>query len=145
LAGGELLINMTGEGTLGRSSVVPPLEDDFLVPSVDVYALDLDEAEVMPGFVAVFLNTALGRALSTSLQTGSSGQQHLYPAHFSHVLVPMPRTSDGRPDLELQSRVVELADTQARAMAIGRAAGQQLDGYFEDLLGMRPDLGIIPK
>ena len=36
---------------------------------------------------ALYLGSNIGRTLSESLQTGSSGQQHLYPIHFDHLPV----------------------------------------------------------
>jgi type I restriction enzyme M protein len=146
LEGGELLINMTGQGTLGRSTVVPKADavDGTLISAIDVCALDVDRTVVLPEYVALVLNSPLGRQLTEALQTGSSGQQHLYPAHFAMIPIPVPRTPNGEPDLQWQQETVAIAEARTSALESARAVGQELDDEFLDHLGVPVDLSILP-
>jgi restriction endonuclease S subunit len=146
LSGGELLINMTGVGTLGRATVVPKDAAGVggLIPSVDVAVLTLDRTSVLPEYVALYLNSSLGRRLTTSLQTGSSGQQHLYPAHFSEIPILLPVARGGKPDIEWQRRTIEVAERRRRALDAARETGAMLDRLFLGELGVSVDLGTIP-
>ncbi|MCW3018381.1 MAG: hypothetical protein JWN10_689 [Solirubrobacterales bacterium] len=146
LDGGEVLLNMTGQGTLGRSTVVPSEEAQelSLIPSVDIYALNVNRAFVLPEYLALFLNSLIGRRLTESLQTGSSGQQHLYPAHFSAIPVPIPRTAAGEPDLEWQQSIVSTAEARNAATHAARKTGAELDADFLERLGVPVDLSILP-
>jgi hypothetical protein len=146
LAGGEVLVNTTGQGTLGRSTVVPAsaAERLWLIPSVDIYALEVDRSRVVPEYVALFLNSAPGRRLTEALQTGSSGQQHLYPAHFTAIPIPIPRTTTGQPDLDWQRETVRIAEARTAALAAARETGALLDQEFVDLLGVPVDMAIVP-
>jgi len=100
---GQLLVNMTGKGTIGRSAVVPDFDSDLsVVAAVDVAIVDVDNEQVLPEYLALFLNSWMGRYQTRALQTGSSGQQHIYPAHFSEIVIPVEEGSGGTPDLGWQ-------------------------------------------
>jgi type I restriction enzyme S subunit len=147
LRGGEVLLNATGEGTLGRAGVVPANFDDErpMIPAVDVYVLEVDHSTVLPEYLALYLNSTIGRRLTASLQTGSSGQQHLYPVHFPLIPVPLPRTRSGRPDLGWQKQTIAIADTRVRALAAARTIGARLDEEFLDVIGTPVDLSMLPS
>lgn len=147
LTGGELLLNATGEGTLGRAGVVPAgiSSEPPLIPAVDLHVLDVDRSAVLPEYLALYLNSAIGRRLTTSVQTGSSGQQHLYPDHFALIPVPIPRDRGGRPDLGWQRRSVAVASVRGRALAAARATAAELDDEFLADLGIRVDLSMLPS
>ncbi|MGI8519670.1 MAG: hypothetical protein ACR2MC_03510 [Actinomycetota bacterium] len=146
LRGGELLLNSTGQGTLGRSTVVPPrrTNDPLLIPSVDLLVLELDRAVVVPEYVALFLNSDVGRSLTEALQTGSSGQQHLYPDHFGAIPVPLPRDAAGQPDLGRQRATVAIAERRLTALRDARRVAAELDHEFLDILGVPVDLSLVP-
>jgi hypothetical protein len=146
LGGDEVLLNMTGIGTLGRSTVVPrdAAEVNALIPSVDVMALTVDSSIALPQYVALFLNSPFGRRITSSLQTGSSGQQHLYPTHFAEIPVLVPRTRSGKPDLEWQRGTIERAERRNAALFSARAMGIELDKFFLEELGIAVDMSIIP-
>ena len=82
---GDVLLNGTGRGTLGRAGVytsnAPALADNH------VTILRLREG-VNPFFVSLFLNSVAGRIQSEKWQTGSSGQLELYPFQIEQFLVP---------------------------------------------------------
>ncbi len=146
LSGNEMLINMTGIGTLGRATVVPKAATDAmaLIPAVDVMAIKVDPSMALPQYVALYLNSQIGRRLTSSLQTGSSGQQHLYPAHFSEIPVLLPRTRSGKPDLAWQRRIIEVAERRNMALESARASGRELDAVFLEELGVPVDMSIVP-
>lgn len=144
---GDLVLNITGEGTLGRAGVIPePLGDEIsqVVSAVDVCAIRIDPAMAIPEYVALFLSSPIGRRLTGAWQTGSSGQQHLYPAHFSFVPVFLPRQVDGRPDLDWQQEVVDLATKRRVALEGASASGRALDDEFLSIIGTPADLSLIP-
>lgn len=145
LSGGELLINMTGVGSLGRATVVPKdaASGWRLIPAVDLAVVTLDRTAVLPQYVALYLNSSFGRRLTTSLQTGSSGQQHIYPAHFAEIPILLP-TRGGKPDIEWQRRTIEVAERRRGALDAARETGALLDRLFLDELGVPVDLGTIP-
>jgi hypothetical protein len=147
LSGDEVLINMTGLGTLGRSTVVPrtSAQTMALIPAVDVMAIKVDPTALLPEYLALYLNSQIGRRLTTSLQTGSSGQQHLYPAHFSEIPVLLPRTASGEADLEWQRMTVELAEGRSSAVLAAQEVGRELDRQFLDELGVVVDLSTVPR
>ena len=146
LTGGEVLLNATGEGTLGRAAVVPADigEGRPTIPAVDLYVLEVDRSAVLPEYLALYLNSAIGRRLTTALQTGSSGQQHIYPAHFPLIPIPLPRTQKGRPDLDWQRQTIAIAATRGQALAVARAVATKLDEEFLADLGISVDLSMLP-
>lgn len=143
---GNVLLNATGEGTLGRAAVVPAEEDGDprIVAAVDICVLDVDPAQAKPEYVALFLNSWMGRQQTNALQTGSSGQQHIYPAHLAHIRVPIRTFPDGSPDLDWQQSVVDTAAERALAMDEARKVGEQLDDEFMNMLQVEVDLGTVP-
>lgn len=143
---GDLLLNLTGEGTLGRAGVMPDVResDPKTVAAVDVSILKIDRSQAFPEYIALFLNSWMGRRQTVALQTGSSGQQHLYPAHFGSVDVPMRVNIDGSSDLEWQDKVISVADQRRRAIAKARKVATELDDWFDSLIGVPVDLSTIP-
>jgi hypothetical protein len=147
LRGGEVVLNLTGDGTLGRAAVIPRQGRDEppLIPAVDVYAMRVDRSKVLPQYVALFLNSSIGRRITSTLQTGSSGQQHIYPQQLAMVPIPVPRDELGRPDLAWQREVVALAEQRVRALASARRGGQELDREFTEAIGVPVDLTLVPR
>jgi hypothetical protein len=146
LKSNDVLINMTGEGTLGRAAVMPESDDPDIraVAAVDLAVVKLDLRLIMPQYLALFLNSWMGRQQTRSLQTGSSGQQHLYPAHFSEVLIPIRRNFDGSVDLAWQREIVDLAEQRGIASRRAAETGDKLDRWFMDDIVIPVDLGTIP-
>lgn len=129
-----------------ESAIVPPVaaSDDPAVSSVDVYALTIDPYVARAEYVAPFLNSPVGRALTVAFQTGCSGQQHLYSPHFADVPIPIPRDASGQPDLGWQAEVIGLAEARETAVSMARATADELDAEFVARLGVPVDLSIIP-
>lgn len=117
LATGDVVINSTGFGTLGRAAFISP-RDEKIVASVDLVILRLQQ-EVLPEYAALFLSSPIGLAQSEMFQTGSSGQLHLYPPHIKEFLIYLPRNRDGSIDLEWQKKLADkvLGASQAKIQA----------------------------
>jgi hypothetical protein len=115
---GDLVVNSTGRGTLGRAGVVPRSAEK-IVASVDILICRIDCSLTAPQYVSLFLNSPPGLAQSEQFQTGSSGQLHLYPQHLAEFLVFTPPNGDGKVDLKWQRRLANkvIAANEAKAKA----------------------------
>jgi type I restriction enzyme, S subunit len=142
---GDLLINMTGEGTLGRAGVVPEMDDVPTFAAVDVAVLRIDASKAIPEYIALVLNSWIGRRQSLALQTGSSGQQHFYPVHFHSLRVPLPTLENGDIDFEWQSKVISVADRRRTALIRAAESMARIDAIFAESLGVSVDLSTIPS
>ena len=101
---GDVLLNATGRGTLGRCAV---LETD--TPRIfDVCIIRIRPVGIDPYFLSALLNTSFGQ-LQMELHTrGTSGQLHLYPRDARKILIwPAPES--------LQVQVRELMTKAARS------------------------------
>lgn len=124
LSEGDLVVNSTGLGTLGRAGVIPSFSVEKLFAAVDLTIVNVDRTKACPEYVALFLNSPAGMLQSDMLQTGSSGQRHLYWKHIRELEVFLPALSSGRADLKWQHK---LADRIVEARAERMAAFRQLD------------------
>lgn len=111
---GDLVINSTGRGTLGRAGVVPTCPPR-VVASVDLLICRLNKQKITPHYASLFLNSPAGLAQSDQFQTGSSGQLHLYPQHIAQFLIFLPRTKTGQIDLAWQETLAAKVETAALA------------------------------
>ncbi|GAB1722877.1 MAG: hypothetical protein GDA65_19435 [Nitrospira sp. CR1.1] len=110
---GDVLLNSTGRGTLGRAapyqSTLPALCDNHLT----ILRSDPDLCHYK--YLALFLNSPAGLAQSLQFQTGSSGQLEIYPEHIQQFQVFLPRQGNGRVDLAWQQRLAAMV-TDAREL-----------------------------
>ncbi len=111
---GDLVINSTGRGTLGRAGVVPTCPPR-VVASVDLLICRLNKQKITPHYASLFLISPAGLAQSDQFQTGSSGQLHLYPQHIAQFLIFLPRTKTGQIDLAWQETLAAKVETAALA------------------------------
>jgi len=107
LAEGDVVMNSTGLGTLGRAGFIPANHPEKMVASVDLLKLSLKHDEVLPEDLTLFLNCPAGLAQSEMFQTGSSGQLHLYPQHIQNILIFLPRNKDGSIDIAGQKKLAD--------------------------------------
>ena len=102
---GDVLMNSTGVGTLGRASFYdsdsPALADNH------VAIIRPDQKVCLPIYLSLFLNSPAGLAQSEMFQTGSSGQREIYPQHIQKILVYIPQTKAGEVDLKWQERLAD--------------------------------------
>ncbi len=120
LRGGDLIINSTGRGTLGRAAVIPA-HSEKAVASVDLLIVRLRRELIRAEYAALFLNSPAGLAQSDQYQTGSSGQLHLYRRYVRQFLIYLPFDGNGNIDIRWQDKVVQkivmasAAKTEAQA------------------------------
>jgi len=116
---GDVLLNSTGLGTLGRASFydsdAPAIADNH-VAIIKPYP-----KICLPVYLSLFLNSPAGLAQSEMFQTGSSGQLEIYPQHIKQILVFIPQTKTGKIDLDWQDKLANKVLTAARAKAEARA------------------------
>lgn len=79
---GDVLINGTGVGTIGRTAVY--LHDEPALPDNHVTVLRTDQID--PVFLSVFLNSPLGQWQIERHIKGSSGQIELYPHDIARIV-----------------------------------------------------------
>lgn len=72
---GDVLINSTGEGTLGRSTVVSKKDSIGLMYDSHVLLLRLNKRQVNPDFFCFFFNSQLGQEQIERLKTGVATSQ----------------------------------------------------------------------
>ncbi|ASK88361.1 hypothetical protein [Sphingorhabdus sp. SMR4y] len=80
---GDVLINGTGVGTIGRAA--PYLEDQQAVP--DNHVTIVRPIGIDPLYLSVFLNSPVGQMQVDRMISGSSGQIELYPDDVKQILV----------------------------------------------------------
>ncbi len=83
---GDILMNGTGRGTLGR--VAPYLREGLAVPDNHVTILRSDTLD--PAYVSFYLNSTVGQMQVEMHQRGSSGQLELYPFDIRKFLIWPP-------------------------------------------------------
>jgi type I restriction enzyme M protein len=79
----DVLINGTGVGTIGRCAVY--MKDEPALPDNHITILRTNEID--PVFLAVMLNSPIGKMQVDKYFKGSSGQIELYPADINEFLV----------------------------------------------------------
>lgn len=80
---GDLLLNGTGVGTIGRAA--PYLEATEAIP--DNHVTIVRTRTLDPVFLSVFLNSQFGQSQVRKYQRGSSGQIELYPRDIARFEV----------------------------------------------------------
>lgn len=133
LACGDVVINATGLGTLGRAAFISP-RDEKIVASVDLVILRLQK-EILPEYAALFLSSPAGLAQSEMFQTGSSGQLHLYPQHIKEFLIYLPRNRNGSIDLAWQKKLADKVVEASQAKQQAQEKLTQAKKLVEDAIG----------
>jgi type I restriction enzyme S subunit len=133
LTAGDLVINSTGRGTLGRAAVIPT-HSGKTVAAVDVVIARLKTALIHPKYAALYLNSPAGIAQSDQFQTGSSGQLHLYPQHFAQFIIYLPRKKNGDVDIAWQEHLVAKVEAATAAKVAACAKLEEAKQLVEDAL-----------
>ena len=133
LSAGDLVINSTGRGTLGRAAVIPT-HSGKAVAAVDLVVARLRTDLIHPEYAALFLNSPAGLAQSDQFQTGSSGQLHLYPQHFAQFLIYLPRQKNGKVDMAWQKRLAAKVEASTAAKVAARAKLEEAKRLVEEAL-----------
>lgn len=129
---GDVVMNSTGFGTLGRAAFIPEIAEK-VVAAVDLLVLRM-RREVLPEYLALFLNTSAGLWQSEMLQTGSSGQLHLYPQHVRDILVFLPRNKNGSIDIAWQRKLADKVTGASSAKREARAMLETAKKLVEDFV-----------
>ncbi|HLW80238.1 MAG TPA: hypothetical protein VKU44_11635 [Terriglobia bacterium] len=129
---GDVLLNSTGRGTLGRAAcyglTAPALCDNH------VAILRPDPEVCLPGYLSLFLNSPAGLEQSEQFQTGSSGQLEIYPEHIQQFLVYIPRRTSGAIDMVWQEGLVAEIEAAVAAKAAARARLTEANEMVEEAL-----------
>jgi restriction endonuclease S subunit len=100
---GNVLLNGTGRGTLGRASIYDA--DALAVADNHVTILRADKDVCDPYYLMLFLNSIAGQMQSEKWQCGTSGQLELYPNQIEQFLIYTPSIESCE---SLQKRVSRL-------------------------------------
>jgi type I restriction enzyme M protein len=110
---GDVLINGTGVGTIGRSA--PYLHEQEALP--DNHVTILRTEKVNPIFLSVYLNSLAGKYQVDKYFKGSSGQIELYPNDIACFYVPVV-------DESIQNKIAGLV---RQSFALKKESGRLLD------------------
>lgn len=128
---GDVLLNSTGLGTLGRASFYD--SNDPALADNHVAIIHPDPNYCLPVYLSLFLNSPAGLAQSEMFQTGSSGQLELYPQHIRKILVFLPKTKTGKIDLNWQEKLTDKVLAAARARTEARAKLDEAKRIIENV------------
>lgn len=124
---GDVLLNGTGVGTIGRAAPYMHLEE--ALPDNHVTVLRSDGVD--PLFLALFLNSKLGQLQIERHIKGSSGQIELYPSDIADLVfwdapknVQKAVKDAVQASFEEERRAAVLMDTAKRAVEIAIATGE---------------------
>jgi type I restriction enzyme S subunit len=113
---GDILMNGTGVGTIGRCSAY--LGSDDLVPDNHVTVLRLKKGVTIdPSFLAAQINSVLGQLQVVERLRGSSGQIELYPDDIREFAVWAPEEAVQKSVSTLVLRAAEMDDVASRLLA----------------------------
>lgn len=124
---GDVLVNSTGEGTLGRAQIWDVETDEDYIVDGHVTILRSDES-VIPEYLFRFLQSPIGQQQIESYTKGSTGQTELYKKHINEIKVPVP-------PLEEQERIVKhITERLGRVERLERSVQtvRQLSSEYED-------------
>jgi type I restriction enzyme M protein len=85
---GDVLLNSTGLGSIGRANCV--LHSARTVVDNHVTVIRVAAAACDPAYLAAFLNSQLGMMQTEQWLSGSSGQIELYPTAIARFLIHLP-------------------------------------------------------
>ncbi len=130
---GDVLLNSTGVGTLGRASFY--LGDAPAIADNHVTILRTDATQCLPVYLSLFLNSPAGIAQSEMYQTGSSGQLEIYPHHIQAILTFLPRDKKGFIDMAWQQKLADKVIGASNAKQEAQAKIVKAKRLIEEALG----------
>lgn len=129
---GDVLLNSTGRGTLGRAACYqidkPALADNH------VAIIRPDKHVCIPEYLSLFLNSPAGFIQSEMYQAGSSGQLELYPQHIMQFLIYLPKNKNGSIDLEWQNKLASKVISASMAKAEAQAKLEDAKRIVEEAI-----------
>jgi len=138
---GDVLINGTGVGTIGRAACY--LHEQNALPDNHVTILRTDK--INPLFLSVYLNSIAGKYQVDKYFKGSSGQIELYPKDIDNFYIPLINedTQTQIADLVQQSFALKaeserLLEMAKRAVEIAIETDEQAAmAYINDQIGVQ--------
>lgn len=122
---GDVLVNGTGEGTIGRAA--PYLHGQRALPDNHVTVLRTDRVD--PVYLAVFLNSPLGQWQIERHIKGSSGQVELYPSDIARIMI---WDAPDRVQQSVRAAILSAFDEERRANDLLEAAKRAVEIAIED-------------
>lgn len=122
---GDVLVNGTGEGTIGRAA--PYLHGQRALPDNHVTVLRTDRVD--PVYLAVFLNSPLGQWQIERHIKGSSGQVELYPSDIARIMI---WEAPDRVQQSVRTAILSAFDEERRANDLLEAAKRAVEIAIED-------------
>jgi hypothetical protein len=89
--------------------------------------------DVIPGYMALFLNSPVGLIQSNMFKRGTS-PFYLYPRDLKQVLIPLPRQKNGEVDIAWQKRLAAKVEAATAAKVAARAKLEEAKHLVEDAL-----------
>lgn len=122
---GDVLVNGTGEGTIGRAA--PYLHGQRSLPDNHVTILRTDIVD--PVYLAVFLNSPLGQWQIERHIKGSSGQVELYPSDIARIMI---WDAPNEVQLSVRAAILSAFDEERRANDLLETAKRAVEIAIED-------------
>jgi len=122
---GDVLVNGTGEGTIGRAA--PYLHSQRALPDNHVTVLRTDAVD--PVYLAVFLNSPLGQWQIERHIKGSSGQVELYPNDIARIMI---WDAPDEVQQSVRDAILSAFDEERRANDLLEAAKRAVEIAIED-------------
>lgn len=111
----DVVMNSTGVGTIGRVNCILHAERSVVDNHVTIIRPDPNVCD--PVYLAVYLNSPLGRHQTYKWTSGSSGQVEIYPREIERLMIHLP----ARPDQK------KIGGVLTRAYGYQRRAGAAAD------------------
>lgn len=122
----DLLINSTGEGTVGRCCFITK-EYENLPYDTHMILLRLNEDVVIPKYLFYILNSSLGQTqISSLLGARATKQVELGINNLKQVLIPLP-------PLEVQKQIVEELDKEMESLEKLKLLKQKAEKRIEEI------------
>jgi type I restriction enzyme M protein len=119
---GDILMNGTGRGTIGR--VAPYLRDHQAIP--DNHVTILRSPTLDPAFLSLYLNSRAGQLQVEMHQRGTSGQLELYPFDIRKFLVWVAPESIQQEIRKLHDQAAAAAQRSTELLHQAKARVEQL-------------------
>ncbi len=125
---GDILMNGTGRGTLGR--VAPYLFDGQAIP--DNHVTILRSKTLDPAYLSFYLNSQVGQLQVEMHQRGTSGQLELYPFDIRKFLVWVAPESFQK---EIRDLYDKAAESEHRSKELLHQAKSRVEQLIEEAMG----------
>jgi type I restriction enzyme S subunit len=112
---GDVLVNSTGKGTLGRAQIWNIDTDEDYVVDGHVTVLRTNE-KVQAEYLFQFLKSPFGQSQIEKFTRGATGQTELYKKHITSITVPIPPLEEQKKIVELVKQRFETINTLSRSV-----------------------------